>query len=730
MLAHVFAIWQRHQRFGMLLLLFTLFRILAVLLFRPGGFISDASDYDFYMTWGELTPMGYRAYDNLWTAYPPLFPIILLGVFEWSSRIPPWIEHRFFFHTLFGFTLLIFEVGNLCLVYRLANRLNTAPDRASPTLVHPLLDPPLLYALLFTPVYTVLGWFEPMPLFFMLLGMDLLLSQRKYAWVSSAIAAGLGFLIKLTPILLVPVAIRWLGSRLSWTAARREWFQIQSPGNLIRPFSYVFTFTLIVVAVGYPVVRHNPALTFSSFQVQALRPPWQSLWALIDGFYGYGLVPIDMRNLVSFKTVTWESQIPWEIVSLLFILIYLWLYTRSYDWKQPRTPVAFGAVSVIALFLYSKGWSPQFLVWVAAFVVLLLPTWRGVVVLSLLALVNVIESYIFLILLPDETWILFYTVIVRSALLLLLLIEFLSQIWPHPLRARQLSTLSGRLSWSVVGIALATIPLAFPRATAAYEARRWSEHPCQEAIAFLQEESGWPDSRIVTEQIDTWRSWYPWLHDLFPIDVVDVYSPLDEASEIVALKRLNQLAAEGGFWWVEQPGSSTTAGELSSANLFFDQANVHLLEVHNLGQCVLKRVVQIADEMPLATLQVEGGPIHLSDIRVEQNRSDRSIRLLVYWKAENPVGESYTVFTQLFDREMQLVAQQDNLPVMGLAPTDTWEAGKLVRDPYRLQIPFDVSAEPHTLLIGMYQGAERVSIKTLDEELTDAFRLSVEVENW
>ena len=102
------------------------FRGLAILLLRPGGFITDFSDYDFYYTWGTLTPMGYRAYDNLWTAYPPLFPALMLPIFEWAARIPAWIEPRLWFHVWFGGALLIFETANLVLVYRLGNRLGSA----------------------------------------------------------------------------------------------------------------------------------------------------------------------------------------------------------------------------------------------------------------------------------------------------------------------------------------------------------------------------------------------------------------------------------------------------------------------------------------------------------------------------------------------------------------------------------------------------------------------------
>ena len=112
--------YDRHHAFLLIFGLFVSFRLLALVLFRPGGFIADASDYDFYLTWGESAPMGYRTFENLWTAYPPLFPALLLPIHEFSSRIPPWVDPRLFFHLLFGLALLLFESGNVILIYRLA----------------------------------------------------------------------------------------------------------------------------------------------------------------------------------------------------------------------------------------------------------------------------------------------------------------------------------------------------------------------------------------------------------------------------------------------------------------------------------------------------------------------------------------------------------------------------------------------------------------------------------
>lgn len=114
--------YRRHYWFGVLLLLFVAMRLLAILLFRPGGFCRQ-TDYEFYQLWGQMGPSGYTTFQNLWTAYPPLFPALMLPIFELSSRIPPWVEPRLFFHLIFGGLLLLFETGNLMLIYRLGNRL-------------------------------------------------------------------------------------------------------------------------------------------------------------------------------------------------------------------------------------------------------------------------------------------------------------------------------------------------------------------------------------------------------------------------------------------------------------------------------------------------------------------------------------------------------------------------------------------------------------------------------
>jgi hypothetical protein len=495
----------------------------------------------------------------------------------------------------------------------------------------------------------------------------------------------------------------------------------------------------VVVGVGYPLVRANPSLALSSFRIQSIRSPWQSVWALIDGNYTAGMVELDMRNLAGLDTSLWTSRIPWGWVGLAFLLLYLWLYTRPFDWARPRILIAFTATSVILLFLYSKGWSPQFLVWVLAFLALLLPTLRGVLLTILLSLVNVVESHLFLIMLPNEHWLLTGTVITRTLLLLLLLVEFVGQIWPapSPLAVRRAAA---RATWGVMLAALVGAGLATPRVAAAYWQTRLAAHPCQEAITHLQAEAGWPAPLIVTQQSEVWRDLYPWLRQHYEFRVIDGYVT-SYVFDDEALRRVNEITARE-FWWVSN--ANLPYGRESQPDVhdrYFAQPQTFRLEELVAGECRLERVIRFADLQPLAVATLDatgamepssnaatGGPIVLEHVALTPVQVGDTLRLVLYWHTKSPVNARYTVFTQLFNPAGELVAQQDNWPVAGMAPTDTWQPGALVRDPYSLLLSAEGAAGEYRLWIGLYDEEGRLTLTLADGREADHLTLPVVVD--
>ena len=110
------------------------------------------------------------------------------------------------------------------------------------------------------------------------------------------------------------------------------------------------------------------------------------------------------------------------------------------------------------------------------------------------------------------------------------------------------------------------------------------------------------------------------------------------------------------------------------------------------------------------------------------HNTGRVLPLVLYWQTAAPVDESYTVFTQLFDSSGRLVAQQDNLPVQGLAPTNTWQPGTTIRDSYHLALPADAAPGAYGLQLGMYDAQGRRTLTLADGTSVEHLSLPVQVD--
>ncbi|HAL62620.1 MAG TPA: hypothetical protein DCP08_09485, partial [Chloroflexi bacterium] len=191
----------QHQDFVLLLILFVAFRVMTLLLLRPGGYIADYSEYNTgYLAFARWSDKGLYPFIHYWLEWPPLFPWLVVGAYRLSLLVPPWVDPRLWYDIFLGLALLFFETGNLVVIYLLALELY---DKGK------AFKSALIYTLLFTPLYFWLGWLDSMPLFFLLLGLYLLIRQRA---TSAGIALGLGFMIKITPAIIVAVGWKALNS--------------------------------------------------------------------------------------------------------------------------------------------------------------------------------------------------------------------------------------------------------------------------------------------------------------------------------------------------------------------------------------------------------------------------------------------------------------------------------------------------------------------------------------
>ncbi|MFQ5886733.1 MAG: hypothetical protein ACE5II_05825, partial [Anaerolineae bacterium] len=357
--------WAReeHGDFLLVALLFIAFRLFSLLLFRPGGFILEWSGYYLQdQRAAELSNQGFYPFVHYWIEYPPLFPWLAVAAYRLSLLFPPWGTTNLWFNLFLGTMLLPFEIGNFILLYATALRVYDR-DRA--------FRAAWLYAGLFAPVLIWLGWLDNFPLFFLLLALYLAITGRA---ILAGLATGVGFMVKVLPALVAPTALRVL------PRARQK-------------LGYLLATSLIAIFFALPFLVINPSFLLATFVNMASRPPWETIWALLVGYYSGGFPPPlgERFDAATASVPVYPAHLPWLSISLAFASVYLFLYTRPLDWKEDIRPIAFTGLTLYLFMIYSKGYSPQWLVYVLPFIILLLPHLRGVIYTVLFTLANFLE---------------------------------------------------------------------------------------------------------------------------------------------------------------------------------------------------------------------------------------------------------------------------------------------------------------------------------------------------
>ncbi len=495
-----------------LLLAFVAFRLMAVLLVGAGGYITPLSDFTFYRLLASYASQGFYPSVHYWMEYQPLFPWIPVGIYRLSLLLPNWGEPGFWFNLLLGTFFLLADTANLTLIYLIGKRLYG---------LEVALRIAWTYSLLFVPLLIMLGWFDLFGLTFLLLALYLTLCRRGLA---GGVVAGVGFLVKLWPILVVPVAF-WREP----TRRRRLWL--------------VGLTALTIVAVSLPFFLLNPQLFALSWTINLKRSSWETVWALLEGFTGFGLAGGANRfDPTQAGALQHPTTLPWTPISAGFALVYLYLWWAARDRMRETGPsvtscllpsascplslssfraVAFAGLTMNLVTLYLKGYSPQFLVWLLPFVLLLLPGLRGLAYALLLSAVNLVESPLYFTLLPDRPWLLTGAVLARTGLLLLLAVEYGFMALGRPLSAR----LSRRLCLGAT-VLLAVVGLvAIPFACDAYYHNRLAVSPYRPMIEAVRAEAA-PGARVIIGGDEpagaqgAFDAAYPFLHRRFEVTSV------------------------------------------------------------------------------------------------------------------------------------------------------------------------------------------------------------------
>lgn len=363
-------------------------RIAVYFKFQNGNWYNFVSYWDF----ASAASLGYLPYIHYWVEYPPLFPWLTTLIYLTIAWAGDWAQPLFYTLTLL--LLLAADCGCLITVYRIS-QIVYGSDRFA-TLAS------ALQVLLFVPVYLYTGWFDTLPTLFFLVAL-LQILQNRPLW--AGFCAGLGTLTKFFPGVTIIVG----------------WCYLHGPRKALLLAAFSVTILLIML----PLVMKSPVMTFVSINNYFSRPSWETVWALLDGYYGSGGHPSPEKRFDP-NASTWiqhPSIVPsWLpaifLIGGLSLILFCRLHLRSLE-----QVVALTGFLLNALLLASKGYSPQYLTWVIP-IVALLAVKRAIWFLigAGLAVINLVEYPLYFHFFSQEHSILITAVIGRTTLLLASLI--------------------------------------------------------------------------------------------------------------------------------------------------------------------------------------------------------------------------------------------------------------------------------------------------------------------
>ena len=657
--------------FWLLLVLFVSFRVLTLFLLRPGGFLRDWSDFDTYLGIAGLADYSLYPFFDFWLEWPPVVPWLAVGVYKLSLLLPPWPDDpRFWFILLLGSVFVLFEAGNFVLIYRLARRLFQDAVTVNRVL--------WLYAGLFPPVYAMLGFFDGTALFFMLLALELLLSER---CIPSAVAVGLGVMVKIIPILMLPVALR------------RIWHRHQDNRREvgIELGIYAVVFGLTVVLLLAPFVIRGPEWLLASARSIIGRSSWETVWAVAEGYYGFGEVAGDRLNPAETNFAVHQGGLPWWLITLGFAGVYAYIFSRKADYSRASPVIAFAGLTVAVFLLYTKGYSPQFLVYLLPFIVLLFPDVRGLVYALTLTGLNILEQPVYFVLLPDAAWLLAFVVIARFLLLVILALEFSLLIWPTEARLAWLADLQPRLPLAIGGLGLAALLVLVPLLLSTYYENGLRGSPLGAFVGFMeiQSDPDLPEPRLLVNDQATYRRIYPYLRSDFDIHLVGGFD------QYAGAPRITDYLQDQETVWILPAGAqeqrlANVMGENGRQLATFDFEDLGTASLYSLND-------NLSPYIPPARFSAG---IELLTYEVEVKRG--AVEVDLFWRTRDPLRQSFIVFTHLLDAEGEWVAGHDSIPTDGAALTSDWPVGAVQADRHRIPIPADLPPGDYVVVAGLY----------------------------
>jgi 4-amino-4-deoxy-L-arabinose transferase-like glycosyltransferase len=103
------------------------------------------------------------------------------------------------------------------------------------------------------------------------------------------------------------------------------------------------------------------------------------------------------------------------------------------------------------------------------------------------------------------------------------------------------------------------------------------------------------------------------------------------------------------------------------------------------------------------------------DIEPPEDEPGGTVRVVLYWRANQRMDEDYTVFVHLVDASGKIWGQMDNQPEGGFYLTSFWDEREPVRDEYELRIDPGIPPGQYRFEVGMYVSATGQRLPVIGE---------------
>lgn len=296
---------------------------------------------------------------NYWVEFPPI-PVYVFEGFYWLAG-----EDLQTFTYLFLIFITVVNFGNLYFFSKILNTIEKFSAAAKKNLLFFY-----MLAMLFLP-YTW-WYFDGLTLLFLLIGFVYFLNKQELLSIGFI---SLGILTKLFPALFLVV---FLKRKMTWRLILK-------------------LFVIVVVFVGLPyffLLQLSHEMTMASLVSQAMKGSWETIWALMDGNYqtgNFGPLWERLDPALAYRRIGNAPVIDTKITLFLFGLIgFMGIWRKKVNTSQQFAQLILFTMCVF--FLWSAGWSPQWVLYIFPFLLLAFPNPRvGIYLSILLIFINLLE---------------------------------------------------------------------------------------------------------------------------------------------------------------------------------------------------------------------------------------------------------------------------------------------------------------------------------------------------